>query len=247
MNLHVTPRPIWLSRHGESEYNLDDRIGGDSPLTAKGDEFAHTLAGIFLPLFSKSNVDWVENHIKTHNDETLSVWTSTLKRSIATAQYINHPKVNEFTTLFIFKINLKSLDEIDAGLCDSMTYGEIAEKMPEEFAARSSNKLVRPFATMKINTKSYRYPHGESYIDLIQRLEPVLFELERQRSPVLIVGHQAVLRCLYAYFLGIDAEGSSNSHLQLMKEIPYIPIQMNVVYELMPKAYSCDVKQFKIL
>ena len=29
-------RTIYLSRHGESEYNVDDRIGGDSSLTERG-------------------------------------------------------------------------------------------------------------------------------------------------------------------------------------------------------------------
>jgi broad specificity phosphatase PhoE len=37
-----------LTRHGQSEYNVVERIGGDSGLTQKGDEFAHALA------------DWVE-------------------------------------------------------------------------------------------------------------------------------------------------------------------------------------------
>jgi 6-phosphofructo-2-kinase/fructose-2,6-biphosphatase 2 len=50
MNLHITPRPIWLVRHGESAYNLNDRIGGDSSLTPKGDGYAHALG------------DWVETH-----------------------------------------------------------------------------------------------------------------------------------------------------------------------------------------
>eukprot|EP01114_Cavostelium_apophysatum_P016203 TRINITY_DN4554_c0_g2_i1.p1 TRINITY_DN4554_c0_g2~~TRINITY_DN4554_c0_g2_i1.p1 ORF type:complete len:558 (+),score=68.88 TRINITY_DN4554_c0_g2_i1:27-1676(+) len=200
MNLHVTPRPIWLSRHGESEWNSEERVGGDPPLSEKGDNYAHVLA------------DWVESRYGRES-ERLSVWTSTLKRSIATAQYINFPK-----------INLRALDEIDAGICDGMTYEEIAERMPEEFAARAANKL------------GYRYPHGESYIDVIQRLEPVLFEIERLKTPVLIVGHQAVLRCLYSYFLGIDAE-----------EIPYVPIQTHAVYELTPRAYSCDVKIHKLM
>ncbi|KAJ1513561.1 6-phosphofructo-2-kinase 1 [Coelomomyces lativittatus] len=100
--------------------------------------------------------------------ESLCVWTSTLKRSIATAQYINHRKVN-----------LRALDEIDAGICDGLTYDEVAETMPEEYASRAANKL------------KYRYPHGESYIDVIQRLEPALFELERTKTPLLIVAHQA--------------------------------------------------------
>ncbi len=38
------------------------------------------------------------------------------------------------------------------------------------------------------------------------RLEPMLFELERQKQPVLVVSHLSVLQCLYAYFLDIDVE-----------------------------------------
>ena len=41
------------------------------------------------------------------------------------------------------------MDEIDAGICDGMTYEEIAEKMPDVSAARKKDKL------------GYRYPKGE--------------------------------------------------------------------------------------
>ncbi|XP_037591177.1 6-phosphofructo-2-kinase/fructose-2,6-bisphosphatase 1 isoform X4 [Cebus imitator] len=36
MNIHVTPRSIYLCRHGESELNLRGRIGGDSGLSVRG-------------------------------------------------------------------------------------------------------------------------------------------------------------------------------------------------------------------
>ncbi|TNN35651.1 6-phosphofructo-2-kinase/fructose-2,6-bisphosphatase [Liparis tanakae] len=36
MNIHVTPRSIYLCRHGESELNLAGRIGGDSGLSPRG-------------------------------------------------------------------------------------------------------------------------------------------------------------------------------------------------------------------
>lgn len=42
--------------------------------------------------------------------------------------------------------------------------------------------------------------HLQSYEDLVQRLEPVIMELERQEN-VLVICHQAVMRCLLAYFL----------------------------------------------
>jgi broad specificity phosphatase PhoE len=47
---------------------------------------------------------------------------------------------------------------------------------------------------------SQSYPRGESYSDVTKRLEPVIFELERQTQPVLVVAHRAVLRCLLGYF-----------------------------------------------
>ena len=77
---------------------------------------------------------------------------------------------------------------LDAGVMEGLTYEEISEKFPEEFEARDSNKLI------------YRYPSGESYQDLVARLEPVMMELERQGN-VLLVAHQAVIRCILAYFL----------------------------------------------
>lgn len=36
MNTHVTPRAIYLSRHGESLLNLKGRIGGDAGLSPRG-------------------------------------------------------------------------------------------------------------------------------------------------------------------------------------------------------------------
>jgi len=36
-------RTIFLSRHGESEYNVDSRIGGNPPLTAKGQRYAKAM------------------------------------------------------------------------------------------------------------------------------------------------------------------------------------------------------------
>ena len=45
-----------------------------------------------------------------------------------------------------------------------------------------------------------RYPSGESYMDVVQRLEPVVIEIERERECVCVVGHQAILRALYGYF-----------------------------------------------
>jgi broad specificity phosphatase PhoE len=199
LNLHTVPRKIYLTRHGQSLFNLEQRIGGDPELTPAGELYAHRLS------------QWVTKNVGL--DTGLTVWTSTLQRSIGTGKYIPAPKVS-----------LRALDEIDAGICDGMSYEEVERAFPDEFAHRAVNKL------------GYRYPRGESYIDVIQRLEPVIFELERQRNPVIVIGHQAVLRCLYAYFLEKDAS-----------ECPYLPIPIHTVIEIEPKAYGCVERQFPLV
>jgi hypothetical protein len=57
------------------------------------------------------------------------VWTSTLRRTIQTASKLNYPK-----------LTWKSLDELDAGVCDGMTYEEIAVHYPDDYAARDDDK-----------------------------------------------------------------------------------------------------------
>jgi len=74
------------------------------------------------------------------------------------------------------------------GVCEGLTYEEMQDKFPQEFAWRDQDKL------------RYRYPWGESYVDIMARLDPVLLELEHEDN-VLVVSHQAVLRCILGYFL----------------------------------------------
>lgn len=76
MNLHLFSRSIWLTLSGEDEFSAEGRFGGNKELNANGEQFAHVLAS------------WVEKQTPK-----VSVWTSSLKRSISTARYINRTKV----------------------------------------------------------------------------------------------------------------------------------------------------------
>uniref|UniRef100_A0A8B9JMY3 Si:dkey-96f10.1 n=1 Tax=Astyanax mexicanus TaxID=7994 RepID=A0A8B9JMY3_ASTMX len=191
MNIHVTPRTIYLCRHGESELNLVGRIGGDSGLSPRGNKFAAALG----------------KYIRSQCIPDLRIWTSHMKRTIQTAEAVG-----------VTYEQWKALNEIDAGVCEEMTYEEIQENFPEEFALRDQDKY------------RYRYPKGESYEDLVQRLEPVIMELERQEN-VLVVCHQAVMRCLLAYFLDKSAG-----------ELPYLKCPLHTVLKLTPVAYGCKVE-----
>uniref|UniRef100_A0A673MS25 6-phosphofructo-2-kinase/fructose-2,6-bisphosphatase-like n=1 Tax=Sinocyclocheilus rhinocerous TaxID=307959 RepID=A0A673MS25_9TELE len=193
MNIHVTPRSIYLSRHGESELNLLGRIGGDSGLSSQGQKYAKALA----------------EFIRGQAIKNLKVWTSHMKRTIQTAEALGVPYEQ-----------WKALNEIDAGVCEEMMYEEIQATHPEEFALRDQDKY------------RYRYPKGESYEDLVHRLEPVIMELERQEN-VLVICHQAVMRCLLAYFLDKSAD-----------DLPHLKCPLHTVLKLTPLAYGCKVESF---
>ena len=49
-------------------------------------------------------------------------------------------------------------------------------------------------------TQLTRFPGGESYKDLIRRLESVVVDVEQQVIPTLVVSHVSVLQMLIAYF-----------------------------------------------
>ncbi|KAL2138485.1 hypothetical protein VTI28DRAFT_6728 [Corynascus sepedonium] len=197
MNLHIRPRSVWLSRHGESEYNLDGRIGGDSLLSHRGEEYARKL-----PELVRQSVG---------SDRPLTVWTSTLKRTIATARHL--PKHYN-------QLQWKALDELDAGVCDGLTYQEIADQYPEDFQARDEDKY------------NYRYRGGESYRDVVIRLEPIIMELERSEN-ILIISHQAVIRCIYAYFMQKPQE-----------ESPWVPVPLHTLIKLTPRAYDTELEKY---
>ncbi|GAB7346102.1 hypothetical protein MBLNU457_4859t1 [Dothideomycetes sp. NU457] len=194
MNLHIKPRSIWLSRHGESMFNLSGRIGGDADISERGELYAQKLPDLVK---------------QSAGDTELTVWTSTLKRTLQTARFLPFEK-----------LSWKALDELDSGVCDGLTYAEIEQQYPADFKSRDADKY------------NYRYLGGESYRDVVIRLEPIIMELERADN-ILIVTHQAVLRCIYAYFMGSNQEKS-----------PWMEVPLHTLIKLTPRAYGTIEERF---
>ncbi len=67
MNIHITPRSIYLCRHGESDLNIKGRIGGDSGLSARGKDVS--CIGIdwsFLVKLTSTKMAWGLTVLKYH-------------------------------------------------------------------------------------------------------------------------------------------------------------------------------------
>ncbi|KAJ2729088.1 6-phosphofructo-2-kinase [Coemansia sp. D1744] len=237
MNMNLEPRVIYITRHGESEDNAAGRIGGDASLSANGSKYARALArfidrrrlefaveveeynrlvaqticstasstpgtcseaeGAVSPDSAADALRLEQSLLRRRVQPGFEVWTSMLKRTMETAEFFDAQR---------YRIkNIRSLNEIYAGKCEGMTYQEIAQKFPDEFEARQLDKFY------------YRYPGigGESYADVVMRLQQVIVELERIRHSVLLVTHRAMARTLLAYLMDIPTTHMPSMELPL--------------------------------
>ncbi|KAJ3118906.1 hypothetical protein HDU96_006557 [Phlyctochytrium bullatum] len=261
MQMHIKKRVIWLTRHGESMYNAYNRIGGDPPLTDLGHRYAAAMARFIQqfhpppsdePLNSNSSLtppcddfggggdrgippegtaigpDDVPGTLPTDSSPVagtpgpngkgrpLAIWTSTLERTVQS--------VEGFRSAPYEIKHMRNLNEIYAGMCENMTYEEIEAQYPQVWAERQSNKLL------------FRYPGagGESYSDVIERLRPVIVELERMESDMLIVSHQVVMRTLLAYFCGMP-----------LQDMTTLSVPLHTLYRLSPTPYGADLVKYE--
>jgi 6-phosphofructo-2-kinase len=111
----------------------------------------------------------------------LSVWTSTSREVIDTTRHIR-----EHLTCS----RKKALDGLHYGTFTGSTLESIKKDAPKEYRLLKRNRIA------------YRFPHGESVLDMLDRLKPVLIEMERATQPIMIVSHHTVLQILLAYFTG---------------------------------------------
>ncbi|KAI9283664.1 6-phosphofructo-2-kinase-domain-containing protein [Umbelopsis sp. AD052] len=247
MNFNLAERQIFLTRHGESMDNIVERIGGDAELSERGHKFGAALSRFIKrqrEVFAESQQVRHEEELRQLQQfDTLDpgdggvplakslsscsektdpsqgkfvIWTSMLQRAVQTVETFNPAEYD-------IK-HIRFLNEIYSGLREGMSYGEIQRLYPEEFAARQANKLY------------YRYPGmgGESYTDVIHRLQSMIIELERMTQSCLIVTHRVVMRILLGYLLDWTHD-----------EMPHMDVPIHSVYELRPKPYGTELRKWQ--
>lgn len=130
------------------------------------------------------------------------IMCSTMPRSYQTAQF-NNPNftVEQFS----------ALNPLDKGDYAGLELYDIKERDPEFYSMLSAD----PFGT--------RFPGGESYQDLVHRLESPLIDMEQQMVPVLVVSHVSVIQCLVSYFRNEPVEKSTGIEVPLETVIQMSP------------------------
>ncbi|PYH89743.1 6-phosphofructo-2-kinase 1 [Aspergillus ellipticus CBS 707.79] len=235
LNFNLSPRQIWITRHGESKDNQLGRIGGDSELSENGHRYARALNRFIdhqrqqwemvqrqkemlrhLPPRPGDSTPPNPSWIPGGRPRNFCVWSSMMQRSVQTVDYFNE---DEYDVK-----QMKMLDELYAGEMEGLTYDEIREKFPDEYSSRRKNKLY------------YRYPGpgGEGYLDVINRLRAVIIEAERTTDHVLLVTHRSVARVLLAYFRGLKRD-----------EVASLDVPLGMLYMLEPKPYGVEFKAYR--
>ena len=112
-----------------------------------------------------------------------------------------------------------------------MTEDQFAEQQPEAFARWSGDP------------RHTRFPGGESYADLISRIEPLLIELEQQTSPVLVVSHLSTLQLLASYFTGASLTEALTTSIPHHTVLQLRPASQRMMWEQELIPLNCDADE----
>ncbi|KAF7923126.1 uncharacterized protein EAE98_007831 [Botrytis deweyae] len=235
---NLSPRQIWITRHGKSNDNKVGKLGGDSDLTEEGQQYARVLHNFI----TNSRRQWLFEQqqsaiesakyppggeaVRTPpypdimgelDEKNFCVWTSMLKRSIQTAE--NFEMDEDYDVK-----NWEMLNELNAGAFEGLTYKEIEQRFPDEYEKRAKDKL------------HYIYPGvgGEGYLQVISRLRDMVRELERITDHVLIIGHRSVARVLMAYFMDLTRD-----------DIADLDVPLGMLYAIEPKPYGIEFHAYR--
>lgn len=190
MAIHIGTRPIWLVRAGPGHLNsyvgtVSERSVG---LSTAGCRFASSLAA-----FVRERADSFWQEAGKPQEPTHFV-TGTWPRAIASV--CDATDSVEQTS---------ALNPIDKGSLGSDWWPCSCDKdmPPWEEIEKNHPEFFEQWRKDPLRT---RFPGGESYMDVIKRLEGVLIEVEMITKPVLLVSHLTVLQLLVAYFRDIPVE-----------------------------------------
>ncbi|KAL2207479.1 bifunctional 6-phosphofructo-2-kinase/fructose-2,6-bisphosphate 2-phosphatase [Sarocladium strictum] len=212
-NLHIKSRTTYFARAGTT--TEEDSYKADAPLSEEGRIYAQKMSETLMKHREQEQAELNERTGSKQPLRPLSIWTSTRMRTVQTADYLKEKG---------FKVRQRSqMSQINPGVCEKMSERVIRQIYPEEVEKH------------ELDPYHHRYPRAESYHDLAVRLEPIILELEREQSDLLIIAHESVLRVLYSYLM----------HCSTM-DIPSLKFPRDHIIEIIPAAYQNEAKRVHV-
>ncbi|KAJ5545366.1 hypothetical protein N7461_007670 [Penicillium sp. DV-2018c] len=207
LNLHIKSRRTYFARAGVS---LEaDSYKADASLSPQGEDYAKKMTERLLAHREEEKQAMIER------GRLAMIWTSTRRRTVETAKYLHE---------YGYKIRQRSqLSQLHPGVCEEMSERRIRAEFGDEVAKH------------ELDPYHHRYPRAESYHDLAVRLEPIILELEREQTDLLIIAHESVLRVLYGYLMACNAA-----------DIPFLEFPRDEIIEIVPESYQNEAQRIHI-
>lgn len=152
-----------LVRHGATDFNNKNIYFGKTDIKLN-------TRGIQEILKTKEILKTVDYDV---------IFSSPLSRAKETALYINYKNLE-------LKFD-KSLEEIDFGIFEGLSFEEIEKQYPQELS-----KLEK-------NWESYDYKTGETPINFQKRVVEFVKSLDKDKN-ILLVTHWGVINCILSYY-----------------------------------------------
>jgi len=161
-----TPETVlWLLRHPEPDASILGRCYGwlDAPLSAVGVRQAQAIAGALV------------------HEPFAAIYTSPLERCAHAAQILAAGRSSAVESR-------AELREMNLGVCEGLTYDEIAQRFPD---------LYRHWME---HPSEAQFPEGESLTSMRSRVIPTVQELRQRHTgqTIAVVTHAGVIRILLA-------------------------------------------------
>ncbi|KAG0160427.1 hypothetical protein PDIDSM_7956 [Penicillium digitatum] len=213
LNLHIKSRRTYFARAGVS---LDaDSYKADASLSEQGEDYAKKMTARLLAHREEEKQAMIERGEIGYKSRPLKVWTSTRRRTVETAKYFYENG---------YKIRQRSqLSQLNPGVCENMSENRIRAEYGDEVAKH------------ELDPYHHRYPRAESYHDLAVRLEPIILELEREQTDLLIIANESVLRVLYGYLMACNAA-----------DIPFLEFPRDEIIEIVPESYQNEAQRIHV-
>eukprot|EP00760_Papus_ankaliazontas_P001606 PhM_4_TR10532/c0_g1_i1/m.49024/K19029/PFKFB2; 6-phosphofructo-2-kinase / fructose-2,6-biphosphatase 2 len=172
---------VYLTASGESVANVAGRLGGDD----RSGESTLTPTGERYALALRYFMDMETDH-------TFNIFASTHNTARSTAQWLGaNPDRYHVKQLSFF-------DDIRHGECEGMTESEVQREFPNTY-----RKILA-------DPNEVAWLRGESYRDLVQRMEGGILQIGRSPLSVLVVSHIAPTQVLHAFLDEKEPESAPN-------------------------------------
>lgn len=141
MNLHIKTRQVFFARAGIS--SQEDSFKADAALSQEGLDYAKKMSETLMAHREAERKAAMEEGDVDIPLNSLTVWTSTRKRTVETSQYLAD---------LGYPVRQRSqMSQLNPGICEKMSERRIRREYPEEVAKHE----VDPY--------HHRYPRAEVY------------------------------------------------------------------------------------